>query len=179
MGCWSKMEIISIPNFYRVNFLHKLKINSILDKNYKKYVDFGKGYNYPIYDTYRDKFFRNLYSKFMNECRTIFGNFTLSQDNSQTCWCYRAEGEDFKSMFHDHLSTSTINSVYYHQVNRGDSITFRHNNTTKTHYVSDGELIIIPNYLAHKPDKPVKNRVRYSINMEIKCLEKSHQLFGR
>jgi|TARA_B100000035_G_scaffold285451_1_gene269023 hypothetical protein len=162
------MEVITIPNFYYVNPLQRIKINRILEYNYKKNYNERKGFNYRIDSN--DKFFVNLYDKFLESCKSIFHDFELSPTNSRSCWCYRSKEDDYKSIFHNHARTSTINAVYYYQVELGDSITFLMDNEQKTLHVSKNELVIFPNYLVHKPDKPAGKKCRYSINIEIQTV---------
>ena len=160
------MEVISIPNFYHVNPLQRIKINHILEHNYKKNYNERMGFNYKIDSN--DKFFVNLYDQFLESCKSIFLDFELSPTNSRSCWCYRSKGDDYKPIFHNHATTSTINAVYYYQVEQGDSITFLTGDEQKLLVVSKNDLLIFPNYMVHKPDKPVGKKRRYSINMEIK-----------
>ena len=112
------MEVISIPNFYHVNPLQRIKINHILEHNYKKNYNERMGFNYKIDSN--DKFFVNLYDQFLESCKSIFLDFELSPTNSRSCWCYRSKGDDYKPIFHNHATTSTINAVYYYQVEQGD-----------------------------------------------------------
>ena len=175
-------KIISIKNFFPVNQNERLKINQEIEDNWKKYSESISGYNFPILD-YESCFFDNLYNKFLDISKEIFGNFLISPKNKTTCWCYRSYGNTFDSIWHHHKNTSTINSVYYYQINSGDSISFLdEKNSEFKSDLSEGELLIFPNHLIHKPNPPVKdilNRYRYSINMEIITEENSVELFNR
>lgn len=136
------------------------------------------GHNFEILDV-GDKFFTKLYDKFFYKSRLIFGDFELSSQNNKNCWCYRSRNEDYNSVYHNHINTSTINAVYYYQIKKGDSISFLCNQIEKTYYPSKEELIIFPNYLIHKPNKPIGNNYRYSINMEIITVQSAKHLFNK
>jgi hypothetical protein len=175
----SDFKIISIKDFYRVNFFHRKLINLILEKNYKKYYEFFEGYNFPIYD-FKDKFFYKLYDKFLVESKKIFGEFDVAVNNKNVCWCYRSLGNNYSPIYHNHIKTSTINAVYYYQIKKGDSITFLQDQKEFKYLPSEGELLIFPNYLLHKPNKPCSvNQYRYSINMEIITTQSSNNIFSR
>ena len=171
-----ELNLISIKNFHRINFFERMKVNSILERN-KCYLS-DLGYNYAIYEE-QTSFFSNVKTKFITQSKNIFGNFTISARYNNTCWCYRSKGDQYDSIYHDHLDTSTINSVYYHQICKGDSISFLNSKDEELIYYPDqNELLIFPNHVRHKPNKPVGNRIRYSINMEILTQETSDQLFN-
>lgn len=173
----NEFKIISIKNFYHVGFFHRKKINYIIEKNYKKYDSLINGYNFPIYD-FKDAFFLNLYDKFLVISKEIFGRFDISLMSKSTCWCYKSFGNDYYPIYHNHYKTSTINSVYYYQISKGDSISFLQNNEEFTYFPSKEELLIFPSHLLHRPNKPVKNNYRYSINMEIITDQSVNKIFS-
>jgi len=175
-------KIISIKNFYIIDELEKLTITSEIEKNYKKYYDPNLGHNFEIKD-YSSIFFDNLYDKFLEISYKIFGNFSICNNNRRTCWCYRSCEKNFNSVWHSHKNTSTINGVYYYQIQDGDSISFLDKDKEEmVYYLSEGELIIFSNNLVHKPNIPISiipNRYRYSINVEIMTKESSEKIFNR
>ena len=177
-----KLKIVSIKNFYHVNFLYRLKVDYIIEKNYKNrskngYVGGMNGdFNYKIINP-NDKFFDKLYDRFLTYSKNIFGDFSVSSKNQTTCWCYRSIGENYILKYHDHKMTSTINGVYYYKLNQGDSISFLQDDEEFVYHPEQEEMLIFPNDLLHKPNKPTKDCYRYSINMEIKTNELSHQIF--
>ena len=134
-----------------------------------------KGNNFPLYND-ETSFFSHLYEKYKVLCYELFGNFHISPQNKTTCWCYRSNINDFKSGWHNHLATSTINGVYYYQV-EGDGIFFERNGK-EFHYIpQQGELLIFPNDLNHNAARTTSQNWRYSINMEIKTEESASTLF--
>lgn len=175
----SDFKIISIKDFYHVNFLHRKLINLIIENNYRKYYKLSTGHNFGIYD-FKDKFFYKLYDKFLIESKKIFGKFDLAVNNKNTCWCYRSLGDDYCPVYHNHIKSSTINAVYYYQIKKGDSICFLQDQKEFVYFPSQEELLIFPNNLLHKPNKPcATNRYRYSINMEIITIQSPSNIFSR
>jgi hypothetical protein len=87
-------------------------------------------------------------------------------------------------VLHNHLNTSTINSVYYLNVpitasiGQG-SISFLLNGNKFTYKPENGDLLIFPDYLDHQINFLDDEEYRVSINMEIKCKESSEELFSR
>ena len=180
-----KYNIISIKDFYNVSLKDRVKINNSIEENLSLWHvqgkrmygnDFSKYYNFPLYkdDTL---FFSKLYKNFKKISHRFFGNFHLSPENLTRCSCYRSNIKESICEWHNHLATSTINGVYYYQV-EGDGITFERKGK-EFHYIpKQGELLIFPNDLNHKPDKATSKKWRYSINMELTTDESSSILFN-
>ena len=172
-----KCEVLSVKNFLKV----KKKERDIIEKNillsYIHHISECGGYNFPIEDNIHP-FFPKLYKKYTNYCQTIFKNFKTT-NNKVKYWCYMSSPKSYKSIFHNHEKTSTINGVYYYQINEKDSISFLDDYGEEfVYYPEEGELLIFPNYRTHKPNPPVfGNKIRYSINLEIMTKESSKHLF--
>ena len=176
-----KYNIISIKDFYHVSLKDRVKINNSIEKNllicHSYGYDFSEYYNFPLDDDYT-LFFSNLYEKYKKLCYQIFDNFHVSSQNKSRCLCYRSNKDWSGINWHNHLATSTINGVYYYQV-EGDGITFTHKGK-EFHYVpQQGELLIFPNDLFHKPDIATSDNWRYSINMELMTQESASTLFKK
>lgn len=143
----------------------------------------GKGGSFLIDEDYKN-FFKSLYSKFFEFSKTIFGDFTTS-NNNESCWSYASNKFDRgPGLLHNHLNTSTINSVYYLNVPQtasidNGSISFVLNGNRFTYKPENGDLLIFPNYLDHQINFLDDEEYRVSINMEIKCEESSEELFSR
>lgn len=141
------------------------------------------GGSFLIDEDYRG-FFKSLYSKFFEFSKTLFGDFTTS-DNNESCWSYASNKFDHgPGLLHNHLSTSTINSVYYLNVPQtasisNGSISFVLNGNRFTHKPENGDLLIFPNYLDHQINFLDDEEYRVSINMEIKSEESSEELFSK
>ena len=143
----------------------------------------GKGGSFLIDEDYKN-FFKSLYNKFFEFSKTIFGDFTTS-NNNESCWSYASNKFDHgPGLLHNHRNTSTINSVYYLNVPQtvsisNGSISFILNGETFSYKPENGDLLIFPNYLNHKINFLDDEEYRISINMEIKCEESSEELFSK
>jgi hypothetical protein len=173
-----ELKIISIKNFYIVNPFQRKKINEIIEKNRLFFPKNLVDHNYPIIEE-EINFFSKLQDKFLKVSKKIFNQITLSDERVRFCYCYNSSLTDYVSIYHDHTKTCTINSVYYYQVSKGDSITFLMEDGNEfTYFPIQGELLIFPSTLIHKPNKPSTNKKRYSLNMELFTLESADQLFS-
>ena len=171
-------NLISVEDFCQVSSQERILINNSIEKNYlQNPFDDSTNNQFPLYDD-PTSFFSHLYEKYKELCYELFGNFHITPQNKTTCWCYRSNINDFRSGWHNHLLTSTINGVYYYQVD-GDGIEFKDHSRKQKYIPEQGELIIFPNYLIHRPCVATSNRKRYSINMEIITQQSVQELFGR
>tara|TARA_R100000005_G_C4897717_1_gene141377 strand:- start:49 stop:594 length:546 start_codon:yes stop_codon:yes gene_type:complete len=179
MNFIQKNKIISIKNFYFLDNNERESITHELENNYKKHFRLKTGYTLPIVE-YNNNFFDNLYDKFLKKSYEIFGNFELSNLNSRRCWCFKSSKNNFERCWHNHITTSTINGVYYYQIQDGDSISFLDKDGIEFQYFpSQFELLIFPNHLMHTPNDPISaDKNRYSINVEIRTKETSEELFS-
>ena len=172
---WS---LISVENFAEVNSQERILINNSIEKNYSQNpFDDSTNNQFPLYDD-PTSFFSYLYEQYKSLCYELFGNFHITPQNKTTCWCYRSNINDFRSGWHNHLATSTINGVYYYQV-EGDGIFFERNGK-EFHYIpQQGELLIFPNDLNHNAARTTSQNWRYSLNMEILTEESASTLFKK
>jgi len=176
--CLKEYQVISIKNFHEASLEDRVKINECIEKSYLHNLTSSPyGYNFPVRED-KTSFFSNLYEKYKKVCYELFGNFHITPQNKTTCWCYRSNINEFRSGWHNHLHTSTINGVYYYQV-EGDGISFERKGKEFYYTPNQGELLIFPNDLNHKPDKATSENWRYSINMEILTEESSSTLFKK
>jgi hypothetical protein len=168
--------IYKVKNFYIPFFNKKSMINTVVDN--KKYFNPNIGNNYPIKDDPTSSF-KKLYKKFFKLCEKKF-LFTTHPRSSNMCWAYLSDENNFKEEWHNHLHSSTINSVYYLNIPKNNgSITFELNKNFLEQKVNNYDLLIFPNYLNHKPNRSYcKNLHRISINMEIICNENSENVFN-
>ena len=176
-----ELNLICVQDVVEVSLQERILINNSIEKNYlNSPVSRGildKGRNFALSED-PTLFFSNLYEKYKEICYKLFGNFHIIPQNNTTCWCYRSNINDYQSGWHNHLYTSTINGVYYHQV-EGDGILFFRNGK-KFHYIpQQGELLIFPGDLNHNAATTTSQNWRYSINMEILTEETSSTLFKK
>lgn len=167
--------IYSIPNFIDELKYKEDIVDSVLHNT--KYANKNMGFNYPLLDDHTH-FFQFLYENFYKFCLTHF-NFTVDESrNRSVCWAYVSDKVDFNEVWHNHISTSTINGVYYLNIpNNNTSIDFSLGGKQLTYHPKENELIIFPNYLDHKPNRCYDDGYRIAINMEIICNETSDELF--
>jgi len=175
---YDRFPVFLIENFHIINSSNKEELIQLILENKKLYHNEQFSYNFPIKIDNKD-FFVELYEKFYNFCEKTF-TFTPKTNSSNTCWVYISDKNDFKEVWHNHLNTSTINSVYYLNIPENDYVTidFELNGNIYTRKVNDYDLIIFPNYLNHKPNRCYKDGYRISINMEIICNESSEYIFN-
>ena len=173
------LNLISVENFAEVTSQERILINNSIEKNYLKdpLPKSMQQNQFPLYDDHTS-FFSDLYEKYKALCYELFGSFHITPQNKTTCWCYRSNINDFRSGWHNHLATSTINGVYYYQV-EGDGIFFERHGK-EFHYIpQQGELLIFPNDLNHNAARTTSQNWRYSLNMEILTEESSSTLFKK
>jgi len=186
-------KVVSIKNFYKVNPIRKAWLKQIIDTDYRNKDQPPDSYSFPINN--ESIFFKDLYTKFMTVTREIFGDYNLDIGSVRnSVWCYRSALNDCNCVWHDHIRTCTINGVYYLQINKGDTISLNKESKEKNNFskkipdnsdiiekykLEESELLIMPNYLMHKPDPPTGNKVRYCLNMEIRTKETVNELFDR
>lgn len=181
---YETFPIYLIKNFENIEDKFRILLMMIVLENKFRNNHNKVGGSFLIDEDYRN-FFKNLYSKFFKESKNIFGNFNVSSENSDMCWSYASNKFDHGSgQIHNHLNTSTINSVYYLNVPESTSIhhgsiSFLLNGDKFTYKPKNGDLLIFPNYLDHKINYLNDEEYRISINMEIKCEESAEELFSR
>lgn len=173
-------KIYSLKNFYNPLFYHFNK-SKIIDKvlENEKYLHRtcdSLSISYSIHEDYND-FFKKLYFKYYNLCyrKTKFTELPI---NKRICWAYVSDEKKYYEIWHNHINTSTINSVYYLNIPKGGtSIDFEKDGKFFSYTPNENELIIFPNHLFHKPNKCYGDGYRVSINMEITCFEEFDFLF--
>lgn len=118
-------------------------------------------------------FINTIYEKFLQESKKLFGAIQLDPTNIKDGWAYINNKNFYKNGIHNHLNTSTINSVYYLNVpdTKTGSINFFDNehNVIYKHHPKEKELIIFPNYMLHEPCQSMTDEYRIAVNLEIKC----------
>lgn len=134
-------------------------------------------------------FFEHLYQKFVYVSSNIFGQYTQTKNKTDfKIWSYSSNKFNhgkIPGVIHNHLNTSTINSVYYLNIpssvtNDKGSISFFLNNKVFTYTPCNDDLLIFPNYLDHRINNYEDDEEwRISINMEIMCIENATEIFDR
>ena len=160
---FSGLPLISIKNFFNISKHKEDLLNEILDqmKNDGRQVKLKS-----------NKVLSKIYQNFLDYSQNRFGKLDIIKEPEM--WALCTNKDNWKSVVHNHIETSTINAVYYLNIpqlnykNVGD-IKLLHNNKWYNYTPSENELIIFPNYLTHDTEFNNTDDFRVSINMEIKC----------
>lgn len=122
------------------------------------------------------KYTKEIYKIFLIYLNKIFNKITLS-DNDFNCWCYFSDNKFNKSRWHNHIPTCSINGVLYLKIPKDNKgIDFKIKNEILNVIPNEFDLLIFPDFLDHYP-YPSTNEPRIVLNLEIRCLEKSIELF--
>lgn len=162
---------------FKFNLKKELKnISDLLIKDCLKYkytLDPKLGNSYLLNTNYSNY----LYDIFIKYCNKVLNKFTL-KDNNFKCWCYYSDITFTKAFWHNHKYTSTINSVIYLKLPKKEKgIDFKINNKIFNFIPKQFDFIIFPNYLEHFPYPSTTDEPRISINLELRCLENSKNIF--
>jgi len=172
---WKNFEILSDSK-------RKELMAIVLQNKKRNHFKLGGSFKIDQDDNY---FFENLYSKFFKNTFEFFGNLNILPNNSNMCWSYSSNNKDHGlGLIHNHINTSTINSVYYLNVPssatiENGSIQFFLEDKSFPYRPSNFDLIIFPNYLDHKINFLNDSEYRISINMEILCDNDPYELFSK
>jgi hypothetical protein len=177
----SDFPIFIWDNFLTIDNQTRTDLMGIVLEN-KKRNHHGVGGSFKIdYDP--TSFFAELYSKFFEVTYNFFGGLDILPNNSSMCWSYSSNDIDHgPGMIHNHINTSTINSVYYLNVPdsatiENGSIQFFMDDKTFSYRPNRYDLVIFPNYLSHRINYLKDSEYRISINMEILCNNDPRVLF--
>jgi hypothetical protein len=122
------------------------------------------------------KYTKEIYKIFLIYLNKIFNKITLL-DNDFNCWCYFSDNKFNKSRWHNHIPTCSINGVLYLKIPKDNKgIDFKIKNEILNVIPNEFDLLIFPDFLNHYP-YPSINEPRIVLNLEIRCLEKSIELF--
>jgi hypothetical protein len=142
---------------------------------------YTRGYNFAIDSD--EPLFEALYARTLATVqdlyRTMFSReLVLSASNKRTCWAFVLdESRPAVDVWHNHITTSTHNAVYYVRANEDDAIRVivpdspqdpRQGREVEI-AVAEGTLLVMPNWLFHKPKAIARlpGLRRISINMEV------------
>jgi len=141
---------------------------NLLSQNYYK----RKESNNFFMDAKYNNLVKYLYNIFLDKCEALFGKLELSCRNRKVAWALVTNKNEHRGVIHNHIKTSTINSVYYLNVpsNKSGRLGFyKDNELIYAHQPANDELIIFPNYLQHQTLKSMTREYRIEINLEILC----------
>ena len=160
---FSGLPLISIKDFFNISKHKSNLLNEILSQmnNGGRQVKLKS-----------NKILSKIYQNFLEYSQNRFGKLDIIQEPEM--WALCTNKDNWKSVIHNHIETSTINAVYYLNIpqidykNVGD-IKLLHNDKWYNYMPSENELLIFPNYLTHDTEYNKTEDFRVSINMEIKC----------
>ena len=123
-------------------------------------------FSFPIRSP--DAAFGRLYDGFMSACVDGFDLFTLHPASTRQCFAYVQNNVRGASVWHDHLTTSTINGVYYLSVpDSTGQLWFMFREHVLTTTPQEGWLYLFPRWLMHKPVAQASPFYRISLNVEL------------
>ena len=160
---FSGLPLISIKDFFNIS-KHK---SNLLNEILSQMNDGGRQVKLKS-----NKILSKIYQNFLEYSQNRFGKLDIIKEPEM--WALCTNKDNWKSVVHNHIETSTINAVYYLNIpqidykNVGD-IKLLHENKWYNYMPSENELIIFPNYLTHDTEYNKTDDFRVSINMEIKC----------
>ena len=164
---------------HRLNLKKELKnkkdeiVKDILTSKQKAGDYKARGYNFEVLTKYNDY----LYNLLIKNSRKLLNSFTI-RDSQLKVWCYFTGLSNHKEdIWHNHIRTSTINSVVYLQTLKDHGIKF--NMGGEPWYVEpkNFDMLIFPGFLNHLPiTSNVQQRI--SLNLELKCRETATDIFG-
>jgi Putative 2OG-Fe(II) oxygenase len=152
-------------------------LSALIVESHKRH-EYKHGNNFALQDACFKPWCDMLYEAFLAEAHKKLGHFNVRSDSNATCWAYVSNRYHYRGGIHHHLTTSTVNGVYYLSVPPSDVGSA---NTGALQFFDDerqpnlgiqpceGDLLIFPNYLLHEPQRIDCDSYRIALNMEIIC----------
>lgn len=157
------------------SFSIKENIKNFKENLIKECIDQRKkeegGCNFKVQTKYID----TLYKIFIDCAKKILKPFTIKDKNFKV-WCYMTDSIYNETGWHNHKNSATINSVIYLKI-KDKGISFKKNNKQIYLKPNNGDMLIFPGSLDHKP-KPSTDDKRISINLELICNENEREIFN-
>tara|TARA_Y100000004_G_scaffold42161_1_gene46068 strand:- start:3107 stop:3640 length:534 start_codon:yes stop_codon:yes gene_type:complete len=143
---------------------------------YKHRIDTRLGYNYEV-DLNKD--YSALYEYFLEKCKESFKKITFTKVKPR-CWACLLDKDNRVNVWHHHITSSTINSVFYLKLAKTENgIAFNEKDSDKI-IPDEFDLLLMKNSLMHKPLLPDnKNDLRITVNMEVFCKESADEIFNK
>ena len=151
-------------DFNELNKIHKSHMVEKFKKD-KINEEYVNGYN-TIYD---DDAYTSIISKaFLN---IVEKNFIVSSlTRPIKTWIYVQNNVHSNNVWHTHVSTSSINAVYYiDPPKRGGGLSLRYLGEETIIRPEPNMLYIFPYWLEHKPEPQKDEDWRISVNIEYMC----------
>ncbi len=157
-----------LNNQHKNSMIEKFKQDKLtprLQENGLSVAGGSFGYN-TLYD---DTEYTSIISKaFINVVESTFEVSPLTRP--VRTWIYVQNNKHFSSVWHSHVTTSTVNAVYYiNPPKRGGGLNLRHDLIENIIYPKSNTLYIFPCWLEHRPLPQEDDEWRISVNIEYMC----------
>ena len=177
---FKNFPVILLNNFMRPSAEEKTDlINQIIEPKIKLNNNRGGAVSTQVeYES--NSFLDKIYAKYIKTCQELLNPFTFHPDTAETAWTYCTNQDDTKHVWHNHIKSSTINSVYYLQIPHceGNQLEIEYRGNRIDFHPREDDFLIFPNYINHAPMRPHSKEFRISINFEILCREKAEDIFA-
>ena len=142
------------------------RVKAIVVSEFQAWKPEKDQYSFRVHSA--DGFFDRLYERFFQASVAEFEPFTLHGQSQRQCFAYVQNNLRGSSVWHDHLTTSTINGVYYLTVpdTTGQLWFLFREHLLKT-TPQEGWLYLFPRWLLHKPVAQRSPFYRISLNVEL------------
>jgi hypothetical protein len=158
----SNLNLDSIIKYIKENRVFSLKENQ-------------GNYNFLINNN--DEF-NDLHDKVKSKVIGSFKSITITNKDKK-CHVFATDNKfPHGTAWHNHESTSIVNTVLYIKPVKDFGIDFKKDNFFLTVKPKIGDLLIFPNYLDHLPYASYTTDLRISINIEFMTKEKVEEIFS-
>jgi len=159
-------NLIVFENFFVLTFEQKKLF--IENSNYSWAVKkLNKGYNTPFIGC--EILCKQIYDKFLDVLENILFIKNDKEKSVSTPWLYLSTKNDYAEVWHNHIKTSSFHCVYYVNVpeSKGGELEYKIDEVVYSYRPKNYDLVIMPNYLNHRPKACDSSEARISINMEM------------
>ena len=162
----------------------------ILDKDNKEYLiqhilnhkknDVTDGKNNILINSDTKNILNDIYDLFIEALEKGFNAEIDWSLTKKEFWSYCTNAFNPSYVWHNHIKTSTMHSVYYLNIPDalGGELNFELNGNFFSFKPSPNDLIIMPDFLNHAPTNSLSQEYRISINMEAYCKESSNVILN-
>ena len=154
-----------LNNQHKNNMIEKFKRDKLMPRSREENLSVSTGYN-TLYDHTE---YTSIISKaFIDVIESTFVVSPLTRPVKT--WIYVQNNKHWSSVWHSHVTTSTINAVYYiNPPKKGGGLNLRHNLIENIIHPKPNTLYIFPCWLEHRPLPQEDDEWRISVNIEYMC----------
>jgi hypothetical protein len=112
---------------------------------------------------------KQIYDKFLCTLENFLFIKNDKEKSVPTPWLYLSTQNDYAEVWHNHIRTSSFHCAYYVNVpeSKGGELEYQVDEVIYSYKPKNYDLIIMPNYLNHRPKFSDSSEARISINMEM------------